>query len=203
MRPGVDALRRHHVPRVMGVIAHFLVIGGAIALLLWLAVPPAINQLTDAIGTVPTSSSGLRHAANHSTGIKHEFLVGLQHRLQQLPSGTQIVHPALTITTTALKVLVAIFFTLATAAYWIFERLRLLQDYLISPHVFGRAVGLSPLIVLVTVSAIGLLFGGFYVPLSVPLASVLATLAEVIVLDRDPRHQDVPTVLFSANDSES
>src|SRR5205814_6683049 len=65
--------------------------------------------------------------------------------------------------------------TAAGAAIAVFG-LRLLQDYVINPHVLGHAVGLSPLIVLVMVSIVGLLFGGFYVLLSVPIAAVLATL---------------------------
>ena len=73
----------------------------------------------------------------------------------------------------------------------------------IGPHVFGRAVGLSPLIVLVTVSAVGLLFGGVYVLLWVPLAAVLATLADVLILNRDPAKQEVPRILFPAKDAES
>ncbi len=77
----------------------------------------------------------------------------------------------------------------------------LLQDYVVGPHVFGRAVGLSPLIVLVTVSAVGLLFGGVYVLLSVPLAAVLATLADVLILNRDPAKQEVPRILFPAKDA--
>jgi ABC-type nitrate/sulfonate/bicarbonate transport system permease component len=40
--------------------------------------------------------------------------------------------------------------------------LRMLQDYLINPHVFGHAVGLSPLVVLVTVTSVGLLFGAWW-----------------------------------------
>jgi len=309
MRPGVEWLCRHRVPRVAGVLLHFGAFAAAIALVLWLAVPPAINQVSDAIGSVPTSTADIQRAANHSSGIRHELLVALQKRLKELPSGTGLIHPAVTVTKTALEVLVAIFFTLATAAYWIFEReraedlvlslvprhrrrvvretwnlidlklgafvrgqmlmvtfvstilstafaliglpywlllgvlagvlemipvigplaagvlavlagltvdwkhglyaaivvygLRLLQDYLIGPHVFGHAVGLSPLIVLVTVSAIGLLLGGFYVLLAVPFASVLATLADVIVMGRDPAKQEVPTVLFPAKDSET
>ena len=55
--------------------------------------------------------------------------------------------------------------------------LRLIQDYVVGPKVLGHAVGLSPLIVLVTVSSIGLLFGGFYVLLATPFAAVLATLS--------------------------
>jgi predicted PurR-regulated permease PerM len=78
--------------------------------------------------------------------------------------------------------------------------LRLLQDYVINPHVLGRAVGLSPLIVLVTVSVVGLVFGPFYVLLSVPLAAVVATLVDVIVLARNPAEEPVPAVIFPAKD---
>ncbi len=270
MRPGVERLHAHGVPRAAGVLLHFAGLAVVIGLFLWLVIPRAITQVESAIGDAPTSSAELRDAARNSTGIKHEFLVGLQKELQKLPSGSALVHPALTITTRALEVLIGIFFALATAAYWIFEReraeglvlsllpqeapagrardvepnrrearslraraaahdlvrqprarstafaliglpfwlllgvfagiveivpvigplvagslavavgltidwqhaayaaiavwgLRLLQDYVVGPHVFGRAVGLSPLIVLVTVSSVGLLFGGVYV----------------------------------------
>lgn len=305
MRPGVERLADRGVPRAVGVLLHFAALGVALGLLLWLAVPPAVHQLSAAVG----DQSGLRDAARNSTGIKHEFLLGLQKRLQRLPSGAGLIHPAVTITTTALEVLVGIFFTLATAAYWIFERdraeqlvlelvprrrrllvretwnlidlklgafvrgqllmiafvsavlsgafaliglpywlllgvfagvfeivpvigplaagaaavlvgltidwqhalaagiavlgLRLLQDYLINPHVFGRAVGLSPLVVLVTVSSVGLLFGGVFVLLAVPLASLLGTLVDVVVRHRNPAREDVPTVIFPAKDSEA
>jgi predicted PurR-regulated permease PerM len=305
MRPGVERLGSWGVPRAVGVLLHFAALGLVIALLLWLAVPPAIHQLSAAVG----DGSGLRDAARHSTGIKHEFLISIQRHLERLPSGAGVVHPAVTITTKAVEVLIGIFFTLAIAAYWIFERdraeqlvlefvprrrrlivretwnlidlklgayvrgqllmiafvslvlsgafaliglpywlllgcfaglfeivpvigplaagaaavlvgltidwqhalaaaivvfgLRLVQDYLINPHVFGRAVGLSPLIVLVTVTAMGLLFGGVYVLLSVPLASVLATLVDVFVRHRNPAREEVPAVIFSAKDSEA
>ena len=57
---------------------------------------------------------------------------------------------------------------------------------MIGPRVLGHAVGLSPLVVLVTVTSVGLLFGGCYVLLATPLAAVLATLVDVLVLDKDP-----------------
>jgi predicted PurR-regulated permease PerM len=69
--------------------------------------------------------------------------------------------------------------------------------------VLGHAVGLSPLIVLVTVSSIGLLFGGFYVLLATPFAAVLATLLDVIVLDKDPADEEVPRLIFPAEDAEA
>jgi predicted PurR-regulated permease PerM len=68
--------------------------------------------------------------------------------------------------------------------------------------VLGDAVGLSPLLVLVSVTAVAILFGGFAVLLAIPFAAVLATLVEVIVLDKDPAQEDVPTVLFPAKDAE-
>jgi predicted PurR-regulated permease PerM len=306
MRPGVERLRRYGVPRGAGVLLHFAAVAGALALLLWLAVPQAIAQIEQA---VPTSAADVRDAAQASTGVKHSLLLALQRHLEDLPSGSKLVHPALTVTTKAFEVLLALFFALATTAYWIFERdraqrvvlslvpperrqtvratwnlidlklgafvrgqllmitfvsatlscafaliglpfwlllgvvaglvemvpvigplaagtlavgvgftidwqhavyaaiavwgLRLLQDYLISPHVFGHATGLSPLIVLVTVTSIGLLLGGVYVLLSVPLASIIATIVDVTTLGLDPDEQEIPRVLFPAKDAEA
>jgi predicted PurR-regulated permease PerM len=45
-----------------------------------------------------------------------------------------------------------------------------------------------------------LLFGGAAVVLAVPLAAVIVTLVDVIVRDRDPAEEDVPTVLFTSED---
>jgi len=67
----------------------------------------------------------------------------------------------------------------------------------------ANAVGLSPLVVLVSVTAIGILFGGFYVLLAIPIAATLATLVDVIVRDVDPADQDVPAVLFTADKEKS
>ena len=80
---------------------------------------------------------------------------------------------------------------------------RLFEDYIVVPRVLGHAVGLSPLVVLVSVTAIGLLLGGVYVLLAVPIAAVLVTLVDVIVRDKDPAKEEVPTVLFPAKDAES
>jgi len=80
---------------------------------------------------------------------------------------------------------------------------RLLEDYIVVPRVLGHAVGISPLVVLVSVTAIGLLLGGVYVLLAVPIAAVLVTLVDVIVRDKDPADEDVPTLLFPAKDAEA
>jgi predicted PurR-regulated permease PerM len=299
MRPSVDWLeRRARIPRSAGVLLHYLVLLGIVALLLWLFVPRAISQVQMA-----TTGNQLHHEAVHSTGFKHEILTDVEKRLKRLPSGSSLVHPAIEVTKTAFEVLVGIFFMFAVGAYWIFERyrtiglvqsmiprkhrrvtrdtwvlideklgafvrgelililfvavvlsagffaiglpywlligafagiveiipvigpiaagalaigvgltqswhmalfaalivigLRQLEDYIIVPRVLGHAVGLSPLVVLVSVTAIGILLGGFYVLLAIPIAAVIATLVDVVLRDVDPADQEVPGVIFA------
>lgn len=308
MRPGIEALRRRGIPRGVGVGIHYLALFGLVALFLWFAVPRAIDQIEAAVGSSSTSGGQLRHAASHSTGIKHELLVGVEKWLKKLPAGTSLIHPAMTVTRRAFEVLIGLFFVLASAAYWIFERdrfvdlitsliarpkrkkirdtfdlidaklgafvrgemllitfvatllslafwlvgepywvllgifaglfeivpvigplaagavavgvgftvswhvalaagvavlvVRLLEDYLVLPRVLGHAVGVSPLLVLVSVFASAILFGAVAVLLAIPIAAVLATLVDVIVRGKDPAEEDTPTVLFSAQDTE-
>jgi hypothetical protein len=57
------------------------------------------------------------------------------------------------------------------------------------------------LIILITVTSVGLLLGGVYVLLSVPLASIVATVVNVTALGRDPEQQDEPKVFFPAKGS--
>src|SRR5204863_209567 len=144
-----------------GVALHYLAFAGALALLLWLVVPRAADQVSQALGTVPTSRQQLKQQAKHSSGIKHELLVGAQKRLKKLPKAGSVVHGAVKV------------------------------------RVMGHVTGVSPLLVLVGVSAIGLLLGGVYVLLATPLLAVLVTLVDVIVRDKDPADEDVPAVLFA------
>jgi predicted PurR-regulated permease PerM len=303
MRPGIDWLAERRIPRPAGVAIHYLGLAGALALLLWLVVPRAVDQVGQALGNVPTSRQELNQQAKHSTGIKHEVLVGVQKRLKKLPAAGSVVHGAETVGVKAFEVLIGIFFVLATAAYWIFEReraiglvtslaprkhrkvirdtwelidlklgafvrgqlvlivfvatvlslafwaiglpfwllvgvtagilelvpvigplaagavavgvgltqswqlglaagivvllVRLLEDYIVIPRVMGHVTGVSPLLVLVGVTAIGLLFGGLYVLLATPFLAVLVTLVDVILRDKDPADEDVPALLFA------
>jgi predicted PurR-regulated permease PerM len=304
MRPSVEWLyRKAHVPRSLGVVLHYLALLGAVALFLYLVVPVAITQVHNAIGRVPTSTSQLHHAAEHSHGIRHEILSAIDKRLHQLPSGASLLHPAISATKTAFEILVGIVFMFAVGAYWIFERdgaialvqsmvprkhrrvtrdtwvlidmklgafvrgqfllvvivggllslafwldgepywlliasfaglvelvpivgpiaagvlaigvgltagwmvavgagiavlvLRQLEDYVIAPRVLGNAVGLSPLVVLVSVLAIGYLLGPVYVLIAIPIAAIAATLIDVVIHDRDPADEDAPAVLFA------
>jgi predicted PurR-regulated permease PerM len=80
---------------------------------------------------------------------------------------------------------------------------RVMEDYIIMPRVLGEAVGLSPLLVLFSVTAVGLLFGGFAVILAIPIVAVLTTLIDVVVRDKDPAEEEVPTVLFPAKEAET
>jgi predicted PurR-regulated permease PerM len=79
---------------------------------------------------------------------------------------------------------------------------RLIEDYALIPKVLGDAVGLSPLLVIVSVTTIGILFSGWAVLFAVPIAAVAVTVFDVIVRDIDPAEQDVPAVIFSGGDSE-
>jgi predicted PurR-regulated permease PerM len=302
IRPGVDRLAEHRIPRPLGVALHYLAVAAALALMLWLVVPRAVDQVDQALGGVPTSQQELNQKAKHSTGIKHQFFVGLQKRLAKLPSAGSVVHGAVSIGTKAIEALVGIFFVFATAAYWIFEReraiglvtsmmarkhrktvrdtwelidaklgafvrgqlllvtfvavvlslafwaigmpfwlllgvfaglvevipvigpllagavavgvgltvswhlalfagivvlvVRQFEDYVVIPRVMGHVTGLSPLLVLVSVSCVGLLLGPFYVLIATPIVATLVTLLDVIVRDKDPAEEEVPTVLF-------
>jgi predicted PurR-regulated permease PerM len=303
MRPSVEWLKRHRIPRGAGIALHYLAIAGVVALLLWLVVPRAVDQVEAAVG-----SNNLRKEARHETGWKHDALLALDRWLHDLPSAGNLVGHALDATVLGFEILIGAFFVLAAAAYWVFERnraialvvsllprdkrrtvrdtwdlidlklgayvrgqlilivavagvlstaflaiglpywllvgvfagmveivpvigplsagalaigvglteswhlalaagvvvlaVRLLEDYLVIPNVLGDAVGLSPLVVLVSVTATAILFGGWAVLLAIPLAAVLATLVSVVVLEKDPAEEDVPTVLFAAKDAE-
>jgi predicted PurR-regulated permease PerM len=93
--------------------------------------------------------------------------------------------------------------TVAIMAAGVVLGVRLLEDYLVVPRVLGDAVGLTPLVVLVSVTSVGILFGGFAVILAIPIAACASTLVDVIIRNRDPAEEDVPTVLFTASDSET
>ncbi len=59
------------------------------------------------------------------------------------------------------------------------------QNYAVNPHI-GKTVGLSPLVTLLSVSIVGVLFGGLAVILAVPFTSAVATIVDVLVLGHEP-----------------
>jgi predicted PurR-regulated permease PerM len=125
MRPGVDWLRARRIPRGVGVLLHYAALIAAIGLLIWFVVPSAIEQIQEA---VPTTSE-LREQARESSGLKQRVLLSLEQRLEDvrledLPSASALLSRVADITRSAFEVLLGIVFTLACAAYWIFERER-------------------------------------------------------------------------------
>src|SRR6478736_5121765 len=86
IRPGVEWLGRHRVPQSVAILLHLLVMGGAVALLLWIAMPPALHQIARALG----------HNPGHGSGVRGGVLIWLQQQLHQLPTGTQLLHPVAT-----------------------------------------------------------------------------------------------------------
>ena len=86
--------------------------------------PRAIDQVADGGRGLPHLGRGAAAAADESTGFRHESSSGSSGGWRSLPSGEELVDPALEVTLTAFEVAVGIFFVLACAAYWIFERER-------------------------------------------------------------------------------
>jgi predicted PurR-regulated permease PerM len=112
IRPGVEWLGRHRVPQSVAILLHLLVIGGVVAVLLWIAVPPALHQIGHALG----------HNPGQASGVRGSVLVWLQQHLHQLPTGSELVHPVATYGHRAGEAVVAIFFTVAATWYCVSER---------------------------------------------------------------------------------
>ena len=89
----------------------------------------------------------------------------------------------------------------AVAAAVVVYGFRVVQDYVINPRLFGRAVHLPPLVVLIAVSALALLLGAAWVPLAIPLTAVISTLLDVLVWKQDPADEQVPSVLVPTEDT--
>jgi predicted PurR-regulated permease PerM len=118
MRPGVEWLHRKKVPEAVAILIFFVVTLGIFVLFFWLAVPPAIHQLQQALSH-PLASSASVHK---STGFRHDVLVWLNTHAHHLPSGTAIFHPISAYGHKATSAIVGVFFTLAATWYWVSER---------------------------------------------------------------------------------
>jgi predicted PurR-regulated permease PerM len=118
IRPGVEWLRRHRVPESVAILLHFVIVGAAVGLLVWLAVPPALHQIGHALD--PNAIVGAH--TGQAIGVRDRVLGWLQQHLRQLPTGTQLLHPAATYGHRAGEAVVAIFFTLAATWYCVSER---------------------------------------------------------------------------------
>jgi predicted PurR-regulated permease PerM len=124
MRPNVENLARYGVPRLVSILAHYAILFGLLGLLLWFVIPNLLSEVERAVGDVPQTRAQLREAARGSTGIKHDILMGLQNELKSVPKAGDLVHPAIDLSRKAIEILVGIFFVLACAVYWIYDRER-------------------------------------------------------------------------------
>ncbi len=61
MRPGVEFLHRHRIPRALGVAIHYVAFLAVIAFLLWLIVPRALDQVEGGGRDDPDLRPGRRH----------------------------------------------------------------------------------------------------------------------------------------------
>src|SRR4051794_16990388 len=71
MRPGVEWLARHRIKRGVGVLIHYAVLLGLVALFLSYVVPLLVNQVQAALDTAASQA--------HGTGVKKQILDSLQH----------------------------------------------------------------------------------------------------------------------------
>src|ERR1051326_346359 len=69
MRPGIEAMHRHRVPRPARPLLHYAVLAGLIALALWFAVPRALSQVTSAVEHLPQTRHAIGVEAKQSSGI--------------------------------------------------------------------------------------------------------------------------------------
>jgi AI-2 transport protein TqsA len=122
MRPGVEWLRRRRVPQPLAILFFFVLVLGLIGVFFWLAVPPALHQVEQALAHRNAGDG----AADHSTGVRHDVLVWVDKQLRELPSGGAILHPVEAYGRKATDAVVAIFFTLAATWYWVSERDRMI-----------------------------------------------------------------------------
>src|SRR4029450_7989137 len=90
MRPGIDALARRRIPRGLGLAIHYAVFAALVGVLLWIAVPRAVDQVQNALGG--TTKAQIHQEAKHSKGLKHELLTAIDKRLRELPKASELFH---------------------------------------------------------------------------------------------------------------
>ena len=120
LRPSIEWLARHRVPRPAALGMHYVGLLAVVAVAIAFAVPAALHQVNHALS--PSGKAEIARATRNSSGVKHQVLQALQRRLNHLPRKSELVQPATQIGVTAFEVLIGIAFTFAAAAYWIFER---------------------------------------------------------------------------------
>jgi predicted PurR-regulated permease PerM len=107
-------LRR--IPEPLAILLLFVLGLGVFVLFFWLALPPALRQLHEAL----TSPRYTVHG--HSKGFEHNLVSWVNQQLQHLPSGSAVIHPIATYGKKGTEAVVGVLFTLAATWYFISER---------------------------------------------------------------------------------
>ena len=120
MRPSVDRLARHGVPRGIGVLCHYLVLAGVFGFGVYVAVPQLVDQAHAAVAQRGAGGghSGLGAAIGGRT-------VDALATWIASPSLNDVLEPTLRATQKALGIGSGIAFVLACAAYWTIDRDRI------------------------------------------------------------------------------
>jgi len=106
------------VPEAASIFFFLALIVGVFVLFFWLALPPALHQVQQALAQ-PLDTRG--------HGLRHDVLAWVEHRLRDLPSGTAVLHPVATYGKQATAVVAGVFFTIAATWYSISERDRIID----------------------------------------------------------------------------
>jgi predicted PurR-regulated permease PerM len=117
IEPGVERLSRRGVPRSLAIAGHFALLAAFAGLLLWLAVPVALDQTQQALDGAARDGQ----AEGTLASLREQVLTGLERELE----GISTPDAALSAAVETLSVLAGIAFTLAAAFYWLVERDRL------------------------------------------------------------------------------
>ena len=119
MRPGVEWLAARRVPRGAGIALHYLALLAFVGLLLWLAVPRALNQVQAALGVegIPTEPGDLDRRRTTRPASSTRCSCGCRTGSRTCRARARRSHRR-----ARDGGRIGIFFTLAVAAYWIFER---------------------------------------------------------------------------------
>jgi predicted PurR-regulated permease PerM len=118
MRPGVEALSARGVPRSIGVLAHYALAAAAVALVIWLVVPPLATQLHNAVQP-RQQATGV--SAGAGSRALHQLAESVEQRLRQ-SSVSDIAGSAMSLSQSSLRIAAGIAFVLAGAAYWTLDR---------------------------------------------------------------------------------
>lgn len=120
MRPGIEALARRGVPRGIGVLLHYLVLGGLVSLALGFVVPQVLDEARTSLREQGGDASG-----GVADSIRHAVASGVNDWLHGTPSLHMLVARGIDLSLRGFAIVGGIAFVLACAAYWAIDRDRI------------------------------------------------------------------------------